>query len=190
MLQLRSAIIAFLLFTSATIFAQDADKKGWDTSNPVQWTDFQGPVDPSSRFAAVTHSGMSYKWHRQVTNGQSQFTFTASSYMDKSKSWVKPGKQTPALLSHESLHFDISEFFARKLLVALRDYPYTSDYKNELNRVYTQMMDARKAMEEKYDAQANHGLNKLKQAEWDIYVSRLLSKDLTYEDALAQEPVD
>jgi len=101
---------------------------------------------------------------------------------------LRDGKQTDALLSHERLHFDISEFFARKLLVAL-NYPYTNDYKNEINQVYQQMMDARKVMEETYDAQANHGLNKLKQAEWEIYVSGLLSKDLTYQEALAKEPV-
>ena len=122
--------------------------------------------------------------------GSMHFTFATASYMDKSKSWVREGKQTPALLSHEQLHFDISEFFARKLLQALNNYSYTSDYKSEIDQVHQQMADARKAMEEKYDAQTNHSLNKIKQAEWELYVSQLLSKKYTYEEALAKEPVD
>jgi hypothetical protein len=188
--RIKHILIALLLFTSATVFAQDVNKRSWDPANPLQWADFQGPVDPTSKFGAVTHSGMSYTWHRQVVNGQSQFTFTAQSFMDKSKSWVREGKRTDGLLSHERLHFDISEFFARKLLVAFQDYQYTNDYRNEIDKVHQQMADARKAMEEKYDAQANHGLNKLKQAEWDLYVYQLLSKNYTYGEALAKEPVD
>jgi hypothetical protein len=190
MSQLKTVFIMLLVLTGLSAFAQDANKKSWDTANPMQWTDFQGQVESSSNFAAVTHSGMSYTWHRQVFNGRSNFTFTAVSYMDKSKSWVREGKQTPALLSHESLHFDISEFFARKLLVALKNCQYTDDYKNEIDRLYKQMMEARMAMEEKYDAQSNHSANKIKQALWALYVSELLSTNYTYEEALAKEPVD
>jgi hypothetical protein len=190
MSQIKTLFIILLALTGLKASPQDADKKSWDIANPVQWTDFQGPVDPSSRFAAITHSGMNYTWHRQVTQGQSHFTFTTMSYMDKSKSWVKEGKRTDALLNHERLHFDISEFFAGKLLVAFQDYQYTNDYRNEIDKVHQQMADARKAMEEKYDAQANHGLNKIKQAEWELYVYQLLNKNYTYEEALAKEPVD
>ena len=185
--------ITFILLLTAVsfrAFPQDTDKKNWDAVNPLQWADFKGPVDETSKHAATTFSGMNYTWHRQVTMGHTEFTFTTTAFMNTSKSWIKPGKETAPLLAHEQLHFDISEFFARKLLETLNNYHYSLDYKFELDRLYKDMEAARKAMEEKYDEQANHGLKKIQQALWELYVTQLLSKDYSYEDALKLQPAD
>src|SRR6202012_1012284 len=128
----RSLLTISLLFISITAFAQDNIKKSWDVASPIQWSDFQGPIDQSSGFSALTQSGFSYTWHRQVTNGVAKYTFSVSSFMDRSISWTKPEKQSPELLRHEQKHFDISEFFARKLLEALNAHTYTDSYRAEI----------------------------------------------------------
>jgi hypothetical protein len=186
--QLKSALIVLFLVTSIVGFAQEEQKRGWDKDNLINWSDFQGPIDQSSSFDATTHSGMNYSWKVKTIQGQIKSAFTTTSFMNKSKSWTKPEKQTPALLKHEQLHFDIYEFFARKLLQVFNDHSYTNDFTNEIAAIFQRMEEARKAMEDKYDKQTNHSKNKLKQAEWELYVSELLSNNYSYEQAMDKEP--
>ncbi len=186
--QLKSLLTISLLFISIVAFAQDKVKKAWDAASPVQWSDFQGPIDQSSSFSALTQSGFSYTWHRQVTDGVAKYTFSVSSFMDRSKSWTKPGKQSPELLRHEQKHFDISEFFARKLLEALNTHTYTDGYRTEIEGLYLQLTLARKQMQDKYDEQTNHSMNKADQAIWESYIADLLNSNPNYEQALAKEP--
>ena len=183
-------MFVLLLFTFTSALAQEGLKKDWDQSNPLQWADFQGQIDQTSPFFASTSSGITYTWHVEINRDSRKFTFTVKSFMDKSRSWTKVEKQTPELLKHEQIHFDISEFFARKLQEALNGRSYTDDYKNEIGSIYLQMLEARSAMEAKYDDQTNHSINKTKQAIWERYVSELLSNNYAYKQALEKEPGD
>jgi hypothetical protein len=185
----RYALIVLLLFAKTISFAQNTSERGWDNTNPLQWSDFQAPIDPTSSFDANTYSGINYKWRMHIGQGKISFDFITSSFMDKSKSWTRPEKQTPALLKHEQVHFDISEFFARKLLVAFNGYSYTDDYRNEITRIFQQVNSARATMEDKYDEQTDHSRNKAEQAVWELYVSNLLNNNYTYEQAIEKEPV-
>lgn len=149
---------------------------------------FSGPIDPASSFDAKTYSGLDYKWNAHITAGKLSIDFTAGSFMDKLLSWTKPKKQTPALLRHEQVHFDISAYFARKLLEAFNSYAYTDNYRNEIVQIFQQVNAARAEMEDEYDEQTNHSRNKIKQALWELYVSNLLSNNYSYNQALAAEP--
>lgn len=161
---------------------------GWKADRPLAWADFTGPIDETSTFAASTHSGIDYRWRMNSQAGKMTFSFTVTSYMDKSKSWTKPDKQNDALLKHEQLHFDISEYFARELLKAFNSYTYTSNYRTEINDIFQSLSKARHDMEALYDEESQHSRNKLKQAEWELYVANLLSNNTALEDALKIEP--
>ncbi len=43
-------------------------------------------------------------------------------------------------------------------------------------------------MENKYDDEAEHSLNKLMQSEWEIYVDDLLNNNYTLDEAIQKEP--
>jgi len=186
---LKSVFIVLLLFIDGPSFAQNGTRKSWSATDSLQWSDFRGPVDPSSRFDASTHSGVSYTFSRNADLRSMRFIFTTASFMDRLQSWAKADKQTPELLSHERLHFDISEFFARKMLEAFNAHSYTTNYRDEIEKIFKQMMEARQTMEDLYDEQSNHFVNKAKQAEWARYVADLLSNNYTYQQALEKEPV-
>src|ERR1700744_5250652 len=131
MLKTGAVLFILLFITKATAYGQDT-LKVWDQQSPVQWTDFKGTVDVAKHFLATTNSGTAYRWKAHVANGKVQCTFTTYSFMDRYKSWLRAGHEDTALLKHERLHFDISEFFARKLLEALNAYTYTLDFRKEI----------------------------------------------------------
>lgn len=186
---LKPTLLLLFLCAALSTFAQPESRLVWKADRPIQWTDFEGPVDESSEFEANTNSGMNYQWHMDMHAGKMSFKFSVYGFMNKSKSWVRPGKQTDALLKHEQLHFDISEYFARQLLRSFQNYTYTANFRTEIDQLFQQMMQARKTMEETYDAQSNHSRNKIKQAEWELYVAGLLSNNPSLEDAVKNEPV-
>jgi hypothetical protein len=188
MLKIKPVLVVLLILNFSAVFARNDAILNWNKDYSLQWADFQSPVDQTSPFAANTHSGVSYSWNVKYNNGIPKFTFTAVSFMDRFKSWVRTEKETPELLKHEQIHFDISEFFARKLLEALNNYRYTDNYKNEIAQIYTQMMSARTAMESTYDNQTSHSIIKLKQAQWQNYVEGLLNNNYTYNQAIQSEP--
>ena len=184
----RRLIIVFLFsLVCLSTEAQDAAKKKWDIASSLQWSDFEGQIDQSSKFQANTHSGISYNW-RSYVDSTIKITFTTESFMDKSQSWTIPDKQTPQLLKHEQVHFDISEFFSRKLLQEFNSYKYTIAYKTEIDEIYQKIMQARKAMEDEYDNQTNHSINKIKQVIWENYIFTLLNENYSYNEALEKEP--
>jgi hypothetical protein len=186
---MRKHILLFLLIISAPgVFAQNEPKKLWDKSNPLQWSDFTGPVDASSKHFAHIYCGSNYKYKWVQKDGKYTFTFDVTGNMTPSKSWTKVEKQSPELLRHEQIHFDIAEFFARQMLAAFNSFPYTLDFENEINQIKTKIDEERSAMQLVYDKQTNHFLNKEMQARWELYVADLLSHDYKLEEALLKEP--
>ena len=180
----RLAIIILMLFFFKSVDAQVDTEKYWSKVDTLKWADFKGPVDLNSTFDANTHSGLRYYWQMKFFGDSSKFSFSVNSFCNRYKSWYIPGRETPALLRHEQLHFDISEFFARKLLAEFNAYKYTKDYRKEIIKIYQQMQSLRQIMEDKYDAQSNHSLNAYRQQWWERYVAYLLQNNIGYQQAM------
>lgn len=185
-------ILILFLFTTFGAFnytyAQDENKKPWDATQPLQWSDFQGEVDGTSPFTAWTYTGISYTWKVQIDPQTApKFSFTVFGYMDKSKSWLREGRPTEGLLAHEQLHFDINEYFARMLLEALKTSTYsTTNYRDEIKQVYDQIMKVRRETQENYDRQTEHSKNKAYQAAWEEHMAKLLSSPIQLDNAPAK----
>jgi hypothetical protein len=177
MLKTSTFLLLIILGVHTSVFAQEDIKKPWDAAQPLQWSDFMGPVDNSSPFTAFTYSGISYTWRVQYDQQHApQYSFTVLSYMNKSKSWLRnDGRLTDELLAHEQLHFDINEYFARVLLEAFKTSTYSSADASEIKQVYDQVMQARRESQELYDEQTDHSKNKVNQAAWEAHIAKLLS---------------
>jgi hypothetical protein len=178
-----------LLFPAANCLSQSAPRIDWHADSLLTWNDFQGAIDSSSSFSALTYYGTSYQYKCDEHLGKYTIAFTTKSYADPNRCWSKVEKQTPALLKHEQLHFDIAEFFARQLLIAFNSYNYTINYKTEIKQINDDMVAKRNSMQELYDHQTNHSINKIMQARWELYMDNLLKQPLKLEDALALTPV-
>jgi hypothetical protein len=119
----------------------------WDVQNTLGWPDFKGKAPKASPFDALTASGFKMaapkvqkeanpsppfapdkckignttttKFSATVSLDISPASLDVRAFMQPTKSWVKPGKQSPALLLHEQGHFDISHVIAEKTEFAI-----------------------------------------------------------------------
>lgn len=180
-------IFLLLVFVATTIHAQ-TDLKVWDQHNPLKWSDFKAPVDESNPHAALTMSGSHVSYHWNQHSGNYTVTFDVACAMFRDMSWTRVEKQSPELLKHEQVHFDIAKVFAKQLLVSLNNRTYTSDFKNEIDAVDKQNAKDRASMQLEYDAQTNHSRNKEMQQKWEAYVADLLANNYTLEEALKKQP--
>lgn len=182
---LKNIFVLIFFLVSISAKAQ-TEKKLWSADDPLKWSDYHGKPDKRSPFAAYTYFGLDYGYQRKG-NGLYQFTFEVGSYMDKALSWRR-GKPSENLLKHEQLHFDIAEYFVRQLLIAFGNHTYTSNYKAEIAQVQQQIANLRRGVEELYDKQTVHSVNREMQSKWDAYVADLLNKNYTLEQAISNLP--
>jgi len=131
------------------------------------WNDFKGsPVE--GRAAAVTVSGFGYKANINTKNGKGQLNIQVYCYFNKNKSWVKPGRTTPYILTHEQHHFDISYIAARVFVNKLQNAVFTSSNYNVLiPRIYNESCEIMNKMQDDYDGQTKNGQLKDIQAKWN-----------------------
>src|SRR5690349_11405569 len=91
----------------------------FEPAKSLDWDDFAGNPPEGGRAAAVTVSGFGYVANVNTRAGSGIIDIKVYCYFHKNKSWVKPGRNTDYILSHEQHHFDISyiaaNIFAEKL---------------------------------------------------------------------------
>lgn len=163
-------LVALPLFS----VAQDKDSSAdelihWAENQRLSWHDYKGRVDRGSGAAASTATflGIDYNFSPQG------LTYKITCSFSKNKSWGL--HRTDYILSHEQAHFDIAEIFARKLNQRMGAYRFDrNNYKKDLRKIYEDIISEKEAMQNRYDLETNHSINKAKQAEWLMKVSELL----------------
>jgi hypothetical protein len=86
--------------------------KIWDTKDKLTWKDYiDTTIDHSDR-AALTNSGIRVSFNQTEAN---KITINAYSAMDRDKSWVDVTKKSGYILAHEQYHFNITEYWCRRL---------------------------------------------------------------------------
>ena len=174
---MQKFIYLLICLFSITGFSQETEfKLGWDEKKPLSWNDFQGEPHDRIPFSASTNSGISYSWSLETRNGVEDFQYEVRSNFYPNLSWIKDGKHDPHLLAHEQLHFDISELHARKFRKAIEEYQISKDIKKDLREIYYRIESERQEMQEKYDAESNHGLQFEAEKEWQLFVKEELKK--------------
>ena len=184
----RFLFLLLLLLFSKKMAAQDEHKLYWNKNIPLQWSHFKGPVDTSSKFHASTFCEIFSEYNWTVKNNRYTFTFTTGSYLNTSRSWSVKEKQTPGLLRHEQLHFDIAELFARVYLQRLNKTVYTSTFKSKIEQINQDNLRNLKVMQDLYDEQTYHSEDKYMQAKWEVYVAKLLNSPTLINPAMLRGP--
>ena len=144
----------------------------YSSSKPLSWKDFKGTPDNNSVAAAITASGFGYKADFKSTGGKSQLNIAVYCYFSKKNSWVKPGKTTDYILTHEQHHFNISFIAANFFMDKLRTAGITrANYNVLLPKLYNECVAIMNKMQNDYDGQTKNGQMKDVQAQWNDYVS-------------------
>jgi len=153
--------LAFLLLFPFFGIGQEKDLIRWKERHKLTWADYQGKPDEQADAAAstATYLGVEYNFR----DGKLGYIITCS--FSKSKSWGL--HKNDYILQHEQGHFDIAEICARLLHKRLKTYVLDKrDYQSDLRKIYEDITATKESMQNKYDQETNHSINKDKQAEW------------------------
>jgi hypothetical protein len=166
--------LAVLGFALLLLSAAEGDNlKLWDPGDKLTWSDFQDKPPASGGIrAALTNSTIRLDFN-QVS--ERTFTFNVVSAMDRSRSWVYPDRKTDYILAHEQYHFNITEYGARKMRKDLTQAKYTiKNIKSKVMAIQKQDIAALTAMQDEYDKDTRHSINKEQQQQWQEKVDKLL----------------
>ena len=168
---------SLFLFSSTTLLAQDKDEElvKWSPSSKLTWADYKASPNPNSDAAAstTTYLGISYNI------ASNSFSYKIESSFSKTRSWGL--HKTTYILSHEQGHFDIAEIFARKLHRQMSAYKFNkNNFQRELKKIYQDILDEKEKMQNDYDRETNHSINKEKQEEWLKRIQIMLKESETF----------
>lgn len=166
-------IILVLILSSATVTAQDSNEEllEWNDSKKLTWADFKARPDEESDVAARTTTYLLFSYSVRSEG----FSYTIESKFSKTRSWGL--HKTSYILSHEQGHFDIAEVFARKLHKKMNEYSFNrKTYQKDLKKIYQDILDEKEKMQNEYDKETNHSINKEKQADWLKKINALLKE--------------
>lgn len=143
----------------------------WKEDQKLRWADYKGKSDPSVGAAAstATYLGIDYNFSPKG------LTYKITCSFSRSKSWGL--HKTEYILNHEQGHFDIAEVHARILNKKMAAYKFDRNtYKNDLRMIYEEVIAEKELMQNKYDEETNHSIEKEKQTEW-LQKIKVLLKD-------------
>ena len=139
----------------------------WSAARPLTVADFQNRPNPSERLAALTSTNIK----AGAACRDFVFSGTVEATFEPSASWVRsPATMPAALLRHEQMHFDLTEVHARRLrqkLVAFQARANCEKLQPAFDNVTKPLYVEWDRDQNRYDQETNHGLNAVRQAEWE-----------------------
>ena len=168
-----------LLLIPSTLFSQRKEEEllAWSDSRKLTWADYKGNPDAESDAAASTTSYLAIDYNIRSTS----FSYKIESRFSKTRSWGL--HKTDYILRHEQGHFDIAEVFARKLHKKMSEYKFNRrTYQKDLKKIYDEVTQEKQEIQNSYDEETNHSINKKKQAEWLGRIEEMLEEYEEYAD--------
>lgn len=171
-------IISILLFSvpllAKTQSASD-DLLAWHAEKRLTWADYKATPDEQSDAAASTASVLTISYNISSEG----FTYKIECKFSRTKSWVL--HRSDYILAHEQGHFDIAEIFARKLNKKMGEYKFhKKTWQKDLDKIYQDIIMEKEKMQNDYDRETNHSINKEKQAEWLKRIRQLLDENKSF----------
>ncbi len=147
--------------------SQEYETIEWSADRKLTWADFKGRVPESDRAAAVTASGITYRFSTLYKNGELKVDFKVTTYFYPNKSWYQPHLCDTFILGHEQLHFDISELYAQKMRDRLAKKSFTENVKEEVKLIYREILVELEVYQDLYDQQTNFSRDSIQQSLWN-----------------------
>jgi hypothetical protein len=155
----------------------------WDERRPLAWDDFRATPDPNNGAVALVFTGFtatSFSCLRE--GGRARLSDGGMlANMEPAKSWVKPVVRGNAeVLAHEQGHFNITEYFARRIRMMIRATDCTGRsfdaVANEIGQKFNQLHGEWQSTQVRYDQETDHHNNRPKQREWNDLIRRQLEE--------------
>jgi hypothetical protein len=155
-----------VFFTDYTRNVED-DTVFYTPERPLQWEDFRGKPR-SHKYSASVYPSFAYQGDSEVVDGYVHLYLNMKVFMLKSSSWVKDEVRNSYGLNHEQRHFDIVKLVVerfKKKIQSLELSPY--DYDGVIGYEYIEAYREMNRMQEAYDTETSHGMNKGAQERWN-----------------------
>ena len=154
----------FLIVIGLFVF-QSEEYLDWNERRKLVWSDFQAEPPVQSAHAALTNSGINLDLKLQ----NKEFNVKVHARFNPDKSWKRRDiENSEYLLAHEQLHFDLTELYARKLRKAFltRKWKENENVNAIFNDLYQSNQTLLWKVQEIYDAETEHSINREAQARW------------------------
>lgn len=173
---LKYILCSIFLIVLGSTEIQEYETIEWSADYKLTWEDFKGKSPKSDRAAATTASGISYQFSTSALNGEIELDYLVSTFFYPNKSWYQPALCDSLILSHEQLHFDISELYARKMRNRLATTAFTQNVKAEVKQIYKEVLADLEAFQNLYDDQTNFSRDLEQQLLWNKKIHEALHK--------------
>lgn len=141
--------------------------------------DFEGRPEHGGDAIAYTHCSVGFQYFARPENGYYRLDFNISLDMDKDKSWIDRARITSEgmmseILDHEQGHYIIAYLEQQDLLRQVSKTVFREDYKYRAQEIFERVHAKYAQLNQDYDTDTNHSLNKVQQISWDKYFQRRL----------------
>jgi hypothetical protein len=173
-------IICTLLFVSK-INAQKVASKKLFTGENIDWSDFKGEVNYNfpHNIAALSIYSLEYNYNIKHINNTDSINikiFVQLFFSDSS--WVKPNKKNEEILNHEKGHLLLGLIAARECENVINNQIFIEkDYKIKIDSIFRENDLKYHKLQDKYDLDTNHSINKDEQQRWNNLIQMLLVKN-------------
>ena len=159
------------LFISPILMTAQENAVEWTPEVELKWNDFKGTPNEQSIIAAVTASGISYTFNALERDGYYEVDYTVNTFFYPDQSWYRPQMCDELVLSHENLHFDITELFARKMRKEMDQTHFTENVRAEIKAIYNRILKELAAFQQRYDTETDFSRNRGAQLRWNQEMS-------------------
>lgn len=167
--------IRLLLGLFMLVFLTSADTEEviyWSPDYRLNWKDFQGqPRFDYASISALTSSGIIH--YKGCKDGE--ITFKVQAYFEKDESWVKNEARTEHHLTHEQIHFDITELAARRLRKSLKERKFICGEEVDFEKFVHNFIENWRTEQNAFDLMSRHSLDKEQQEIWFYKIEMELS---------------
>lgn len=140
----------------------------WRESEKLTYDDFKGkpPALIYHNEGAVATTSLIMKDITGYTG--SNIVINIYAVFDYEKSWISDNNKNEKVLNHEQRHFDITEYYARKLRSEIKEL-------TGINLLMQKNINEYDIMQDLYDGETNHGNDSISQQYWNQIVDSLLT---------------
>ncbi len=158
---------------------QDADTVYYQKARSLSFNDFLAKPPQNTRFQAAIFPSFGYDMQRELKGGLIQVQLILKVYMVRSASWAFPMIKSTYSLNHEQRHFDLVKLISERFKAKLLSEKLNPDnYEGLINFEYLESYREMNRLQQKYDQETNHGINKAKQEEWNRWIDAQLNAKL------------
>ena len=142
--------------------------------------DFQGmPQNVNQGTIAYTNCSITFKYEARREHNYYRLKCDIRLDLNKDKSWLDKRRGTSdvmlaEILKHEQGHYMIAYMEQQELLRTISRTIFRSDYSYAAENIFRRIDAKYKQLNENYDEDTNHMMNREQQHSWDVYFAKRL----------------